>query len=85
MTMDRAERAERASATLLRVSVVQTMVRDRVVRVTWKGRNDQYAFPTLLRKDVLIQLERVPERQAAVMAAIFVLEETLVQMIDGQI
>lgn len=79
---DRAEKVERASATLLRVTVVQTMAGGRTVRVTWKSRSAQYAYPELLRKDTLSDLEGVAEDRAAVSAAIHVLEQLHDDMID---
>lgn len=71
------------SATLLRVTVCQDMTRQRTVRVTWKGRTGRYEFPDFLRKDTLGELTGMSEAEAAVRAAIHVLEETLDALVDG--
>lgn len=79
----RAEKTERASATLLRVTVVQTMDRARVARVTWKSRGMSYEHPEFLRKDVLEELHTCSEQEGALRAAIYVLEECLNTLIDS--
>nr|CRY97467.1 hypothetical protein [uncultured prokaryote] len=77
MKYTRAELTERASATLLRVTVVQSMSGTRNVRVTWKGRSMSYETPEFVRKDELEGLFHISEKEAAIRAAIYVLEEEI--------
>jgi hypothetical protein len=82
--MDRAERAERASATLLRVTVSHTMARTIPVRITWKGRTGQYEFPDLTRKGAYDSVVGVSEYRRSLQVAIALLEEELYAVVDGK-
>lgn len=81
---DRAERAERASAALLRITVTHTMSPAIPVRITWKGRSGQYEYPELTRKGVYNGLEGVSSYRRSLQVARDLIEEELDALIDGK-